>query len=341
MKLTIAIPTYDRFEALKHTLEIIIPQLCEGVELVVLDNASPRPVDKLLSNLAKQHGVEHRIRLIRNPCNIGANANILRCFEMAQGEWVWVLGDDDNPALDAIQVIQGAIIGRKAICAILFKSDHPLHKYCCNAACVYDKNAPHFFGDAFPGLTFISTMLYHRDAIVGKMRYGYDMAYACLPHFSMMMAAVMEDEMSVIAHPQPIASALGSEAQQSYSFFKVKTRFLSVLELPFLTNELRTSIDTGITSVSYPSSRSIYADFILVATGLRQHGGQFNDAKFYFNQWFVRNRNWRRIGLSRIISWRLFNWLLGCDSLAFAWCWLRSKFFRRHTTTVSKLNDRL
>lgn len=89
-KLTIAIPTYNRPEKIKMQVELLLPQLNEDVELIVMDNCSPIPVENLFSEEQKR-----KFKLVRNKVNIGADANIAKCFQKCDTKWLIVLGDDD------------------------------------------------------------------------------------------------------------------------------------------------------------------------------------------------------------------------------------------------------
>ena len=108
MWLTIAIPTWDRPEQLRNTVKILLPQLEPGVEILVLDNQSKIPAAEVLTDLvtALPPGA---VRIVRHRVNVGGNVNIMRCFEWAEGEWVWTLGDDDRPAPDAVSQIFAAL----------------------------------------------------------------------------------------------------------------------------------------------------------------------------------------------------------------------------------------
>ena len=103
--LTIAIPTYNRPVQLRHTLEVILPQILgqNRVRLLVLDNHSEVPATQILNDLGVE--LNEHVSVIRHPFNIGGNANIMRCFELCETEWVWVLSDDDEPRANAVQTI--------------------------------------------------------------------------------------------------------------------------------------------------------------------------------------------------------------------------------------------
>lgn len=105
-RLTIAIPTYERPDALRATVSVLLPQLTADVSLIVLDNHSPTPAESILQSLFLANPQEASLcRVHRHAANVGGNANILRCLEFAEGEWVWTLGDDDYPAPNAVSEI--------------------------------------------------------------------------------------------------------------------------------------------------------------------------------------------------------------------------------------------
>lgn len=92
--LTLAIPTYNRAPNLEHLLSALAPQLAAlpQVELLVSDNASPDSTESVMRRLLAA-GLP--CRYLRNPVNIGADANFLQCYRQAAGKYVWIFGDDD------------------------------------------------------------------------------------------------------------------------------------------------------------------------------------------------------------------------------------------------------
>jgi abequosyltransferase len=102
--LTFAIPTYNRLDCLRLLLERIGAEVAatQGgatpVEVLVCDNASTDASAAWLAPLAAQG----RIRLLRQPSNIGADGNFVSCVREARGRYVWIFGDDDLPLPGAI-----------------------------------------------------------------------------------------------------------------------------------------------------------------------------------------------------------------------------------------------
>lgn len=94
--LTIAIPTWNRASYLALTLEQLKLQMAEvalgAVEILVSDNASPDDTQSVVVS-AIHSGLP--VRYIRNEKNIGSDANIAQCFNLSQGKYVLILGDDD------------------------------------------------------------------------------------------------------------------------------------------------------------------------------------------------------------------------------------------------------
>lgn len=103
--LTIAIPTYNRHRLLDLCLTQMGPQVAahaDRVELLVSDNAS---TDETPEVVARHQAVGIPIRLIRNPENIGPDANFAQCLREARGTYVLLFGDDDvllDGALDKL-----------------------------------------------------------------------------------------------------------------------------------------------------------------------------------------------------------------------------------------------
>jgi abequosyltransferase len=92
--LSIAIPTYNRASCLRLLLENLAPQLIgeQRVEVIVSDNASTDDTATVVTQFQRA-GLP--LNYVRNSGNLGADANILQCFSLAFGKYVWVVGDDD------------------------------------------------------------------------------------------------------------------------------------------------------------------------------------------------------------------------------------------------------
>lgn len=91
-KLTLALPVYNGANYIRDALDSILAQTFRDFELIICDNASQDETCAIVESYAAQ---DDRIRLIRNPKNLGAFANYNLGFEEARGEYLkWCAHDD-------------------------------------------------------------------------------------------------------------------------------------------------------------------------------------------------------------------------------------------------------
>lgn len=102
--LTIMIPTYNREKELLRLLNALENQTNQNFYIVVLDNHSDRyDIHKLISKYVVVF--KERIFVYRNRTNIGGTANICKIFSKVYTKWAWLLGDDDIPKNNAVELI--------------------------------------------------------------------------------------------------------------------------------------------------------------------------------------------------------------------------------------------
>jgi glycosyltransferase involved in cell wall biosynthesis len=86
--------TYNRRRYLQETLESILGNSSpvRKLHITILDNHSDDGTSELIDSYAKKH--RNVIHIINNR-NIGGNANIAKCYEMASYKYFWIICDDD------------------------------------------------------------------------------------------------------------------------------------------------------------------------------------------------------------------------------------------------------
>ncbi len=102
IQLSICIATYNRAGYIGDTLESIIPQLADGVELLVVDGASP---DKTAEVVREYQATCPRLRYVRLPVKGGVDQDYDRAVELAEGEYCWLFTDDDLLKPGAVQAV--------------------------------------------------------------------------------------------------------------------------------------------------------------------------------------------------------------------------------------------
>lgn len=87
---TIGIPTYNRAEFLKESLQAALSQSYENIQVVVSDNASTDHTEEVVRSFK-----DPRIKYSRNDENIGPFPNFARAVDLADGHFFSWLQDDD------------------------------------------------------------------------------------------------------------------------------------------------------------------------------------------------------------------------------------------------------
>jgi glycosyltransferase involved in cell wall biosynthesis len=93
-KLTISIPTWNRVSELSRQLDSIADAFGDELEVIVCDNGSTDDTWNYLNEEVARNRLS--LKCVRNPVNLGMDANYLRSLEAASGEWTWLVGDDDK-----------------------------------------------------------------------------------------------------------------------------------------------------------------------------------------------------------------------------------------------------
>lgn len=89
-RVTVAIPTFNRLELLKRSVESALSQGYEDLEIIISDNASTDGTQKYLQGLS-----DPKIKVLLNAENLGMVANWDRCLNSATGTYFLLLSDDD------------------------------------------------------------------------------------------------------------------------------------------------------------------------------------------------------------------------------------------------------
>ncbi|MBU4531361.1 MAG: glycosyltransferase [Hoeflea sp.] len=91
---SVGVPVYDRPELLKRRLANIVGQTYRNLEIIVSDNASPKPE---MEAIARAYAAsDPRIRYVRQATNIGAGANFEFVLSCSTGKYFAWAADDDE-----------------------------------------------------------------------------------------------------------------------------------------------------------------------------------------------------------------------------------------------------
>ncbi|EGK86119.1 glycosyltransferase [Microcoleus vaginatus PCC 9802] len=89
---SVGIPTYNRAHLIKRSINSLINQDYDNIEIVISDNASTDDTSLMCQELCKQ---SERIKYIRQPTNYGPTRNFKEVLAHSDGEFFMWLADDD------------------------------------------------------------------------------------------------------------------------------------------------------------------------------------------------------------------------------------------------------
>jgi len=197
-RLSIVIPSYDRLSSVKRTVAALYSQLSEECELFIIDNGSTPPyqVDQLCEPESKH------VHLLRNRTNIGGLANILRCFEVAETDYFWLLGDDDLPTGDAVQRIMAEVDAVKDVDYISFSTGYAQH-----SARVQISGLDQLLSEesAIKGASLISSGVYRTAAFRPLLPEAYSLIGCGFPHLGLIILAARSRDFRAILSESNIA----------------------------------------------------------------------------------------------------------------------------------------
>lgn len=203
-RLSICIATRNRASYIGETLDSIIAQLTDGVEIVVLDGASEDNTEEVVR--ARQQR-SRGLRYVRQDVNNGFDQDYARAVELARGEYCWLMSDDDvlRPgAVDA--VLAGARRGYSLIVVNSEVRNVDLSQTIEGARLhvssdrVYSAaEGDQFFLDCAGYLTFVGCVVMRRDMWDAREKQRY--FGTAFVHVGVIFQAPLAGEVLVIAEP--------------------------------------------------------------------------------------------------------------------------------------------
>jgi glycosyltransferase involved in cell wall biosynthesis len=104
VKYSILVPTWNKLEYLKDTIDSIINQDCENFELIISDDFSTDGTSDYLAQLK-----DKRIKLLKPPFKLTQAKNYEFILGHATGEWISIVGDDDGVLPNFFKILDHTI----------------------------------------------------------------------------------------------------------------------------------------------------------------------------------------------------------------------------------------
>jgi abequosyltransferase len=176
-RLSICIATFNRAAFIAETLQSIVDQLVPQVELVVVDGAS---TDNTSERVRPFLASGRAIRYVREDRNAGVDADYDKAVGYANGEYCWLMTDDDLLEPGAVGRVLASIADGPDLVVInasvhTANMEHSLIK--CNLPIEVDRSFPEvnddFFALSANHLSFIGCVVVRRSVWLSRERRRY------------------------------------------------------------------------------------------------------------------------------------------------------------------------
>ncbi len=226
--LSICLPTYNRAALLEGALHAVLCQITPPmhglVEVVVFDNASPDDTPQAAARVQAQYPAVP-MRLVRRPSNMGADANFCTAATEVQGEFMFLLSDDDvllpgavaklleiiqaHPGLDAV-----ALNVREFRKTLDDQQDKGFFKLAQDTRISRKDDALVLLGTH---ITFLSCMAFRRARVLGR---DYTPFYKTLMAQSYMFLDVLAPGNGMYVVQTPLL-AKRADSSEGFDFFHI------------------------------------------------------------------------------------------------------------------------
>jgi glycosyltransferase involved in cell wall biosynthesis len=187
--LTPVLITFNRAKELAATLEQWAAGPGAAANLLVLDNASTDGTPEVVASFRARMP---NLAYVRNVCNLGGAANILRAVEHGTGEYLWIIGDDDRWYLDDVsELFQVLREGAADVVRLGWLVQEGRGRRV--PARELAAGEPLFF----PSLSMISATIFRRRLMIDSLPLAYQGASDAYPQLVPLLRAFEEGELAI------------------------------------------------------------------------------------------------------------------------------------------------
>ncbi|MEI6300032.1 MAG: glycosyltransferase family 2 protein [Betaproteobacteria bacterium] len=204
IRLSICIATYNRGRFIAQTLDSILGQMESGVELIVVDGASPDNTPEVLAHYCSRHP---ELTYRREPVNSGVDADYDKAVGYATGEYCWLMTDDDLLKPGAVRRVLETLEGQAELVVVnaevrnadLSKKMEDRRLAIFNDISYTNAGEDQFLRNTGAYLSFIGGVVIKKDAWMSRDRTAY---YGSLfIHVGIIFQKPVINNVMVIAEP--------------------------------------------------------------------------------------------------------------------------------------------
>lgn len=204
IRLSICMATYKRADFIGQTIGSILGQMQDGMELVIVDGASPDNTEEVVTIHSAGHA---NVRYFKEEVNSGIDGDYDKAVYYARGEYCWLMTDDDLLKAGAVEtlirslgeshdlIVLNSEVWNRDYSSLLIPRFAPIDADRRYLAGDMDK----FFMDAAGALSFIGCVVIKRRLWLSRTRAPY---YGTLfIHFGVIFQPPALDSVLLVAAP--------------------------------------------------------------------------------------------------------------------------------------------
>lgn len=203
--LSICIATFNRAAFIGATLDSILSQATDEMEIVIVDGGSADETGLIVSGRQR---IFPSLRYFRQETNLGVDRDFNRAVELARGEYCWLMSDDDLLKPGAVKVVLeetrrgfGLIIVNSEVRNVDLSNVLEEKRLRFTADRVYTpSDGRQLFIDTADYLTFIGCVVIRRRIWIGRDREKY--FGTVFIHVGVIFQRPLPEDTLVIANPQ-------------------------------------------------------------------------------------------------------------------------------------------
>ncbi|MDN3582819.1 glycosyltransferase family 2 protein [Mucilaginibacter flavus] len=331
MKLTIAIPTYNRPDKVLNTVKTLLSLINDETCILVLDNCSDVVIkDYIYENVDVPNTGQLRVQ--RNFINLGADGNFMRCFEYCKTPYIWILADDGIVEPEAIERIFLELENNAGddVVGFNFGSNYTSRTETTVAVGMGD-----FLSkiDNFENFLFLSTSVYKCDEYIKNIRYGYWGAYTMASQNIPCLVGLSNGKKLIISKYKIVINILDDRTEK-WPDAQQALGLSALLEAPLNLTGLEYEKFGKFLFASIETFPRILCDIIL---GVKFNVDKIDDYHIYlYKKIYKTSFQFRRNKPKQYLAYKACYLLLVCKPLLKLV--LKSEAIRKSVLTSSKFN---
>jgi hypothetical protein len=172
------------------------------------------------------------MRIIRNRWNIGLVANVLRCFENCDTEWIWVPGDDDIMTPDAVHSVLAVMQEYPNACYLNFLTEG-LKSSSFRRSTFVTRGLSEFAQrmESAHHVNFMSCSIWRTETFGRVLAAGFHNAYSNGWTFALLLSALKETSEVVFSDKAVVQLVTTAPHTTRWSYRKFVLGWVTLLEI--------------------------------------------------------------------------------------------------------------